>query len=176
MLFQVGIYVVFKVGIGFNTIDMFDKRSIITMNLIAWPRAQFKNDATSGLYERGNNGCVLVSNEIASCAWWSVYSVHALSEGRYGEWVRLQVILSNFAEAASRICRRRPSAVRPSRQTACVKASQCTVGEGWLVELEIGGGGDKDLRQIESQIRPDGRRMEARRPGLGGMVIYVRRL
>lgn len=68
MLFQVGIYVVFKVGIGFNTIDMFDKRSIITMNLIAWPRAQFKNDATSGLYERGNNGCVLVSNEIASCA------------------------------------------------------------------------------------------------------------
>lgn len=37
--------------------------------------------------------------------------------------------------------------------------------------VEIGGGGDKDLRQIENQIRPHGRRMEARRPGLGGMVI-----
>jgi hypothetical protein len=68
MLVQVGIYVVFKVGIRFNTIDMFDKRGIITMNLIAWPRAQFENKAASGLDERGNNGCVFVSDEIASCA------------------------------------------------------------------------------------------------------------
>lgn len=41
---------------------------------------------------------------------------------------------------------------------------------------EIGGGGDNGLRQMENQIRPHGRRMEARRPGLGGMAIYVRRL
>lgn len=39
--------------------------------------------------------------------------------------------------------------------------------------VKIGCGGDKDLRQIENQIRPHGRRMEARRPGLGGMVINV---
>jgi hypothetical protein len=48
---------------------------------------------------------------------------------------RLQVILNNFAKAASRICRRCTSAARPSRRTASVKASQCTVGEGGLVEL-----------------------------------------
>lgn len=42
--------------------------------------------------------------------------------------------------------------------------------------VEIGGGGDKVLRQMENQIRPHGRRMEARRPGLGGMIIYVSRL
>ena len=48
---------------------------------------------------------------------------------------RLQVILSNFAEAASRICRRCTSAARPSRRTASVKASQCTVVEGGLEEL-----------------------------------------
>jgi hypothetical protein len=51
MLLQLGIYVVFKVGVRFNTIDIIDKRGIITMNLIAWPRAQFENNATSGLYE-----------------------------------------------------------------------------------------------------------------------------
>lgn len=68
MLVQVGIYVIFKVGIGFDTIDTFDKRGIITMNLIAWPRAQFENNAASGLYERGNNGCVFKSDKIASCA------------------------------------------------------------------------------------------------------------
>jgi hypothetical protein len=48
---------------------------------------------------------------------------------------RLQVILNNFAKAASRICRRRTSAPRPSRRTASMKASQCTIGEGGLVEL-----------------------------------------
>jgi hypothetical protein len=48
---------------------------------------------------------------------------------------RLQVILSNFAEAASRTCRRCTSAARLSRRTASVKASQCTVVEGGLVEL-----------------------------------------
>ena len=37
---------------------------------------------------------------------------------------RLQVILSNFAEAVSRICRRCTSAARPSRRIASVKASQ----------------------------------------------------
>jgi hypothetical protein len=68
MLLQRGIYVVFKVGVRFNTIDIIDKRGIITMNLIAWPRAQFENNATSGLYERGNNGCVFVSDKIASYA------------------------------------------------------------------------------------------------------------
>lgn len=39
MLVQSGIYIVFEVGIRFNAIDMFDNRSIITMNLVAWPRA-----------------------------------------------------------------------------------------------------------------------------------------
>ena len=68
MLLQLGIYVFFKVGVGFNAIDIIDKRSIITMNLIAWPRAQFENNATSGLYERGNNGCVFKSDKIASYA------------------------------------------------------------------------------------------------------------
>lgn len=34
---------------------------------------------------------------------------------------------------------------------------------------------DKDLRQMENQIRPHGRKKEARRP-FWGMVIYVRRL
>ena len=66
MLIQLGIYVVFKVGVRFNTIDIIDKRGIITMNLIAWPRAQFENNATGGLYERGNNGCVFESDKIAS--------------------------------------------------------------------------------------------------------------
>jgi hypothetical protein len=47
----------------------------------------------------------------------------------------LQVILNNFAEAASRICRRCTNAARPSRRTASVKAFQCTVGEGGLVDL-----------------------------------------
>lgn len=42
---------------------------------------------------------------------------------------RLQVILNNFAKVASRICRRCTSATRPSRRTASVKASQCTVRE-----------------------------------------------
>jgi hypothetical protein len=68
MLLQLGIYVVFKVGVRFNTIDIIDKRRIITMNLIAWPRAQFENNATSSLYERGNNGCVFKSDKIASYA------------------------------------------------------------------------------------------------------------
>ena len=68
MLLQLGIYVVFKVGVRFNTIDIIDKRGIITMNLIAWPRAQFENNATSGLYKRGNNSCVFVSDKIASYA------------------------------------------------------------------------------------------------------------
>lgn len=68
MLVQFGIYVVFKLRIRFNTIDIFDKRDIITMNLIAWARAQFENNAAGGLYERGNNGCVFVSDKIASCA------------------------------------------------------------------------------------------------------------
>lgn len=68
MLVQVGIYGFSKVGVRFNTIDMFDNRGIITMDLIARPRAQFENNAASGLYERGNNGCVFVSDEIASCA------------------------------------------------------------------------------------------------------------
>ena len=68
MLVQFGIYVGFKVGVGFNAIDMFDKRGIKTMNLITWPGAQFENNAASGLYERGNNGCVFVSDKIASCA------------------------------------------------------------------------------------------------------------
>lgn len=68
MLLQFCIYIVFEVRIRFNAIDMFDKRGIITMDLIAWPRAQFENDAASGLYERGNNGCIFVSDKIASCA------------------------------------------------------------------------------------------------------------
>lgn len=67
MLVQLRIYSVFEVGIRFNAIDVFDNRGIIAMNLIAWPRAQFENNAGSGLYERGNNGCVFVSNKIASC-------------------------------------------------------------------------------------------------------------
>ena len=91
---------------------------------------------------------------------------------KYGEWSRLQVILSNFADAASRICCGRLRAVRPSRRSACIRASQCTVGGGIFSRaVEIGGGGDKDSRQMESQIRPHGRSMEARRPGLGGMAI-----
>ena len=48
---------------------------------------------------------------------------------------KLQVIRNNFAEAASRICRRCTNAARPSRRTASVKAFQCTVGQGELVEL-----------------------------------------
>jgi len=48
---------------------------------------------------------------------------------------KLQVILNNFDTAASRICGRCASAARPSRRTASLKASQCTVGEGRLVEL-----------------------------------------
>jgi hypothetical protein len=68
MIVQVGIYDVFKVGIRFNAIDMFDKRGIITMNLISWPRAQFENNAASGSYERRNNCCVFVSDKIASFA------------------------------------------------------------------------------------------------------------
>lgn len=67
MLVQLGMYDVFELGIRFNAIDMFDKRGIITMNLIAWPRAQFEDNATSGLYERGNNSCVFVRDKIASC-------------------------------------------------------------------------------------------------------------
>jgi hypothetical protein len=68
MLLQLGIYVVFKVGVGLNTIDIIDKRVIIAMNLIAWPRAQFENNATGGFYERGNNGCVFKSDETGSYA------------------------------------------------------------------------------------------------------------
>lgn len=103
--------------------DMLDKSGVITMNLIAWARAQFENNATSSLYERGDNGCVFIGDEISSCIWWSIHSVHELRE----DMVWLQVILNNFAEAASRICCGRPSAARPSRRTACVKDSQCTI-------------------------------------------------
>ena len=67
MLLQLDIYFVFKLGVRFNAIDIFDKRGIEIMNLIAWPRAQFENNATGRLYERGNNGCVLESDKIASC-------------------------------------------------------------------------------------------------------------
>lgn len=51
MLVQSGIYVVFEVGIRFNAINIFDNRGIITMDLVAWPRAQFQNNAASSLYE-----------------------------------------------------------------------------------------------------------------------------
>lgn len=69
MLVQSGIYAVFEVRIRFNAIDIFDNRGIITMNLIAWSRAQFEDNATSGLYERRNNGCVFVSDKSVSCVW-----------------------------------------------------------------------------------------------------------
>jgi len=68
MLLQFGIYVIFKLGVRFDTIDIFDKRGIKAMNLIAWPRAQFENNATSSFYERGNNGCVFKSDKTASYA------------------------------------------------------------------------------------------------------------
>lgn len=55
-------------GVGFNTIDIIDNGGIVTMNLIAWPRAEFENYATSGLYERGNNCSVFISNKVASYA------------------------------------------------------------------------------------------------------------
>lgn len=66
MLLQLGIYVVFKVGVRFNAVDIIDKRGIIVMNLIAWPRTEFENNATSSSYERGNNGCVFKGDKIAS--------------------------------------------------------------------------------------------------------------
>lgn len=68
MFVQVGIYVVFEVWVRFNAIDLFDKRGIITMNLISRPGAQFENNAASGSYERRNNGCVFISDKIASFA------------------------------------------------------------------------------------------------------------
>ena len=59
-------------------------------------------------------------------------------------WVGyLQVIVSNSAEAASRICWRCVSALmRPSRRIAEMRAEKWTVGEeGGLVGLGKGGGG-----------------------------------
>lgn len=49
------------------------------MDLVAWPRAQFQNNAASSLYERRNNGCVFVSNKPVSYVSWLVYSVHELN-------------------------------------------------------------------------------------------------
>lgn len=51
MLLQLGIYAFFEVGVRFNAIDVTDKRGVITMNLIAWPRAKFENNATNSLYK-----------------------------------------------------------------------------------------------------------------------------
>lgn len=68
MLLQLGIYIIFKVGIRFDAIGIIDKRGIKTVNLIARPRAQFENNAASGFYERGNNSCIFKSDKTASYA------------------------------------------------------------------------------------------------------------
>lgn len=75
--------------------------------------------------------------------------------------------MSNFAEAASRVCRRCTNAARPSRRIASVKASQCTVEKN--ISRVVEEMSDKDLQQIENQIMPHRREMEARRP-FGAMV------
>lgn len=38
------------------------------MYLIAWPRTQLENNAVGGLYKRGDNSRVFVSDEITRCA------------------------------------------------------------------------------------------------------------
>ncbi len=70
MLLQLGIYIIFEVRVRFNAMDVIDNRGIIIMDLISCSRAQFENNATSGSYEWGNNGCVFKSDEIASYAEW----------------------------------------------------------------------------------------------------------
>jgi hypothetical protein len=60
MLVQGDIYSVSKVEVTFNGIYMLDGRGIITMNLIAWPRTQFENNAASGLYWREGRICIFL--------------------------------------------------------------------------------------------------------------------
>ena len=64
----------------------------------------------------------------------ATHDCQSVNELREAMASRLQVILSNAAEAASRTCRRCKIAARPSRRIASVKAFQCTVREGGLVE------------------------------------------
>ena len=84
---------------------------------------------------------------------------------------RLQVIVSNFAEAASRICWRCKSAERPSRRIPSLKASQCTVRER-KISTVVRTMSNTNSRQIENQIRPQGRENAAKRLA-GGMVVHV---
>lgn len=126
--------------IGFNPIDVSDGRGVKPVDLVTWTRSQLKNHAIGSSNKRGDDSRIFISNKTAG---WDdgqyINSLKFMPEIHKG--ITLQLILSNLAEAASRICCGRPRAPRPSLRITCSKVSQCTeVVESSVYLWKLGAG------------------------------------